>query len=129
MAGRMGPRFRSREAALRFYFRARELLTPDAKPGIFSKRHPPKGREGPNVIVDFRSLDSCFHGMDDAQLWLLREIYGPGGFGIKARPVAEVFETAQRKFPKYDWTPRKIARFKQNALQIFEEHLKKERLV
>jgi hypothetical protein len=105
MAGSMGPRFRSREAALRFYFRARELLTPNQKPGIFSKKCPARDREGPNVIVDFRLLDACFRGMDDAQLWLLREMYGPGGFGVKARSVAKVFETAQRKFPKYDWTP------------------------
>jgi hypothetical protein len=122
-------RFKSREAALRFYFRASELLTPNAKPGIFSTRRPRKVHQGPDLIADFRGLDSCFHGMNEVQLWLLHELYGPGGFSMRARPLAEVFEAVQRKFPKHEWTPRRIAQFKQEALKIFEARLKRERLM
>ena len=129
MAGVTVARFKSREAALRFYFRASELLTPNAKPGIFSTRRPPKVHQGPNIIDDLLALDSCFHGMNDVQLWLLHELYGPGGFSLKLRPVAEVFEALQRKFPKHEWTPHRIAQFKREALKIFEAHLRRERLM
>jgi hypothetical protein len=129
MAGATERRFRSREAALRFYFRTSELLAPNAKPGVFSKGRPRKIGKGSNVIRDFLSLDSCFRGMNDEQLWLLRTCYAPGGFGAKQRPVAEVFEVAQREFPKSGWTLQKVARFRRDALLIFEEHLKRHRLI
>src|ERR1700692_4855881 len=80
MAASTAPRFKSREAALRFYFRASELLTPNGKPGIFSTRRPRHIHRGPNLIDDLLALDSCFHGLNDVQLWLLHELYGSGGF-------------------------------------------------
>ena|ERR1019366_2795211 len=129
MAGVTVARFKSREAALRFYFRASELLTPNAKPGIFSTRRPPKVHQGPNIIHDLVALDSCFHGMNDVQLWLLHELYGPGAFSTRTRPLAEVFEAARCKFPKHEWTPHRIAQFKREALKIFEAHLVRERLM
>jgi len=129
MAGATEPRFRSREAALRFYFRASELLAPNAKPGVFSKGRPSRIGKGPNVILDFLSLDSCFRGMNDEQLWLLRTFYALGGFGAKQPHVAEVLEAAQRKFPKSRWTLQKVARFKHVAVLIFEERLKRQRLI
>jgi hypothetical protein len=128
MAGATEPRFRSREAALRFYFRASELLAPNAKPGVFSKRRPSTIGKRSNVVLDFLSLDSCFRGMTEQQLWLLRELYGPSGFDVKPRPLAEVLEEFQRKFPKDDWTPQKVARFTNDTLRMFEEHLKRQRL-
>ncbi len=129
MAGVTAPRFKSRQAALRFYFRASELMTPNARPGIFSTRRPPKVHQGPNIIDDLIALDLCFHGMNDVQLWLLHQLYGPSGFSVKPRPIAEVFEAARCKFPKHEWTPHRIAQFKQEALKIFEAHLKRERLM
>src|SRR5580700_7828010 len=129
MAGATEPRFRSREAALRFYFRAGELLAPNAKPGVFSKGRVRNLGRGPNVILDFGSLDTCFRGMNDRQLWLLRELYGPSGFGTRQRPLVEVFEKLRRKFPKDEWTPQKAAHFKADALRIFEERLKRQRLL
>jgi hypothetical protein len=129
MTGVTAPRFKSREAALRFYFRACELLTPDAKPGVFSTRRPPKGHSGPSMIQDLFALDSCFHGMSDVQLWLLHELYGPGAFRIRPRPLAEVFEAARGKFPNQAWSSHRIAQCKREALRIFEAHLMRERLM
>jgi hypothetical protein len=129
MAAITAARFKSREAALRFYFRASELLTPNGKPGIFSARRPPKVHQGPNIVDDLLALEACFHGMNDVQRWLLHELYGPGGFSMKPRPVAEVFAAVRRKFPKDEWTAHRIAQFKQEALKIFEAHLKRERLM
>jgi hypothetical protein len=129
MAGVTAPRFKSREAALRFYFRASELLTPDANPGIFSPRHLPKVHDGPNITHDLIALDSCFHGMNEVQLWLLHELYRPGAFSTKPRPLTAVFAAARSKFPRCDWTPQRIAQFKREALNIFEAHLQRERLM
>ena len=128
MAGATEPRFRSREAALRFYFRASELLAPNAKPGVFSKRRPSSIGKQSNVVLDFLSLDSCFRGMNEQQLWLLREMYGPGGFGAKRRPVAEIFDDGRRKFPNDDWTRQKMARIVSETLRTFEENMKRQRL-
>lgn len=129
MAGVTAARFKSREAALRFYFRAGELLTPNAKPGIFSTRRPPRVHPGPGIVHDLIALDSCFHGMNDVQLWLLHELYGPGAFSTRPPPLGRIFEAARCKFPKHQWTPRRIAQFKREALKIFEAHLLRERLM
>jgi len=129
MAAITTPRFKSREAALRFYFRASELLTPNAKPGVYSARRQPRVHHGTNIVDDLLTLDSCFHGMNDLQLWLLHELYGPSGFYTKLPPVAEVFEAMRREFPKYQLTPHRMAQFKHEALKIFEAHLKRERLM
>ncbi len=129
MAVVTAPRFKSREAALRFYFRASELLAPNAKPGILFTRRPPRVHHGPNLIHDLVALDACFHGMNDVQLWLLHELYGPGAFTIRPRPLAEVCEAARCKFPKHASTPQRIAQFKHEALRIFEAHLQRERLM
>ncbi len=128
MAGVTVPRFKSREAALRFYFRASELLTPNAKPGIFSK-HPPEVHEGPHLVHDLVALDACFHGLNDIQLWLLRELYGPAGFSPAPRPLTRIFDAARNKFPEHECTPQRIAQFKTEALRIFEAHLMRERLM
>jgi len=129
MAATSAPRFKSREAALRLYFRACELLAPNAKPGIFSTRRPPRVHNGLNLIDDFFTLDSCFHGLNEMQLWLLRELYGPGGFGIKRRSLSGRFEAAKRKFPNRDLTPHRFAQARYEALRIYEAHLKRERMI
>jgi hypothetical protein len=129
MAATNAPRFKSREAALRLYFRASELLTPNAKPGIFSHRRPPRIHNGFNLIDDFFTLDSCFHGLNDVQLWLLRELYGPGGFRVRRCSLVEMFEAARRKFPARDLTPHSFAQLRHEALKIFEAHLQRERLL
>jgi len=129
MAGTTEPRFKSREAALRFYFRASELLAPNAKPGLFSSRRPPKLHPGPNLISDLFALDSCFHGLNDVQLCLLRETFRPGAFTTRPRPLAQVSDSLRCKFPKNDLTTQQIAQFKREALKIFEAHLIRERLM
>ncbi len=124
-------RFRSPEAALRFYFRASELISANPKPGIFSRRAAPRAYQPPNrdVMGDFLTLDSCFQEMNEAQVWLLQELYGPTCFGTPQRRAAELYEAARRRFPKWRWTPQLVRRFKQRALELVEEHLKRQRLI
>ena len=128
MARAKSQRFRTPVAALRFYFRASELLADDRKPGLYSKaRHPACSQ--PNALCDFLSLDTCFVGMDDFQIWLMKELYGPDCFGVPRRTVTGVSEAARRKFPNQRVTRRMVARSKNDALEQVEEQLKKENLM
>ena len=129
MAGNGMARFNSREAALRFYFRVRELLIPNAKPGVFSTRRPPQVHPGPNIVHDLIALDSCFRGMSDVQLWLLQKLYGPGAFDTRPRPLAEIIEATKCQFPKTAWTLPRMAQLRREALKIFEAHLMGQHLI
>jgi len=129
MAANNQPRFSSCEAALRFYFRAQEFLAPDAKPGLLCENGSRPVCRGPNVIEDVLTLDACFRGIEEMQLWLLREMYGPGGFGMTARPAAAVSKALREKFPDHDWNPNEVVISSKDALAKFEEHLKIERLL
>ncbi len=125
------PRFRSPQAALRFYFRASELIADNPEPGIFSKRSASQAYRPPSrdVICDFLSLDACFRYMNEVQVWLLKELYGPKCFGTPQRRVAELYRAARQRFPKWPWTPNLVQHFKQHALDLVEEHLKRQRLM
>ena len=123
------PRFKSREAALRLYFRAGELLAPNAKPGAIYRPRQAKLNRNPNLIDDFMALDACFRGLNDLQLWMLRELYGPGCFTIRRIPFAELCERARRQFPARHLTTHQIAQYKREALKIFEARLMRERLM
>jgi hypothetical protein len=129
MAGAKSPRFRTPVAALRFYFRASELLADDRKPGLYSKQRHPGNCAQPNALCDFLALDSCFVGMNEFQIWLLKELYGPDCFGVPRRTVAGVSEAARRKFPNQQFTRRMVARSRNAALERVEEQLKRENLM
>lgn len=130
MAEETRARFRSPEAALRFYFRASELLCDDPTPGLFSRRQSVSGGPpGPNVIGDFLAVDSCFEDLNEVEIWLLKELYGPDCFGAPQRKVADLFKEARRRFPKDQWTPRMVSRFKQRALGVIEQKLRRSHLI
>ncbi len=129
MAGNNTARFKSHQAALRFYFRARELLIPNAKPGVFSTRRPPRVHPGPNIVHDLIALDACFHGLNDVQLWLLHQLFRPGGFQTRQPSLGEISEAARARFPDEQWTLPRMAQSKREALKIFEAHLIRQRLV
>jgi hypothetical protein len=124
------PRFRSPEAALRFYFRASELLGDKTKPGLFSHKSSTRtAPRHPNAIVDFLTLDSCFSELNEVEIWLLRELYGPTCFGWTQRKLAELYKEARERFPNLQWTPQMVSRFKQRALTLIEERLKRSNLI
>ncbi len=129
MAGHTRPRFRTPAAALRFYFWASELLTDNATPGAFFRSSARTSFQPPNAICDFRLLDSCFLDMNEAQVWVLKELYGPTCFGKPHRRASDVVEAARRKFPKCRFTPQTVTRFKQEALEVVGERLRRERMM
>lgn len=123
-----GPRFSGPEAALRFYFRASELLCD--KPGLFARGSSTRGMSpGPNAIGDFLAVDSCFTELSEVEIWLLRELYGPTCFGWTQRKARELYKAARKRFPNHQWTPQTVRCFKQRTLALIEEKLKRSNLV
>ncbi len=118
------PRFRSPQEALRFYFRASDLITDNARPGVISKAMPPNPEDPPNLMRDFISLDWCFQDMNDEEVWLLQELYGPTFFGIPARTATRACAAARQKFPAKRWSPTSISRFRQRALKLLERRMR-----
>ena len=124
------PRFQSPEAALRFYFRASELLCDNPKPGLFSRRSSGRGvSPSQNLIGDFLTVDSCFTELSEIEIWLLRELYGPTCFGWPQKKVAELYKAARERFPRQQWTPHTVSRFKQRALALIGQKLKRSNLI
>jgi hypothetical protein len=123
-------RFNSPAAALRFYFRARELLEGPA--GLRrSVRHPLNGVHHPEagIIGDFLSLAACIDELDDFQLWLLSELYGPTCFAPWERTVARACEEARRAFPDRRLTPQALGRLRQQTLAHLRRRLEDMRLI
>jgi len=129
MAATSAPRFKSGEVALRLYFRAGELLAPDAKPGGFFNKRRPTFARGPNLISDLYDLDSCLAGLSDVQLWMLRELYGPGCFTIRKVRFTDLCQRVRRRFPERGWGTIEIAQLKREALKLFEARLMRMRLM
>lgn len=129
MSGGLRPRFRSPEAALRFYFRANDLITDNARPGAISKTAPFNPADRHNLMFDFIRLDSCFQGMDDEEVWLLQELYGPTFFGVPARTVSRACEAARHRFPDRRWSRTTVSRFRQRALKVIGQRLRRERMI
>ncbi len=129
MAEEFKARFRSPRAALRFYFRASELLSDSRAPGFYSRTDRDRCRENHGAVGDFLSLDTCFVGLGEIETWLLKELYGPDCFGEPARPVSRICEDARRKFPSLRWTPSLVNRLKHRALEQVSEKLRRERLI
>ncbi len=123
------PRFRSPQEALRFYFRASDLITDNTRPGIISKANPPNLEDPPNVMRDFISLDWCFQDMKDEEVWLLQELYGPTFFGIPARTVTRACAAARQKFPAKRWSRTSISRFRQRALKMLERRMRRVNMI
>ena len=123
------PRFSSREVALRFYFRANDLLTNNGKPGTAALKLSCVLRRQPNLVSDFMIMDRCFRGMSDFQLWLLAECFGPAFFRIRRPRISELMEAARAKFPGHELTSREISRTRRDALDLFEQRLARAHLM
>ncbi len=46
------------------------------------------------------TLDACFYGLNDVQLWLMQELYGPGGFGPRTRPLAGILQEGANRISR-----------------------------
>ncbi len=119
------PRFKSAVAALRFYFRAEEVLSAKASLQLF-----PEGRiratgENPreDLIFDYLTVASCLKDLNELQRWLLRELYRPGRFGEPPPTVTSACEDGRRLFPRVRWTIQGVGRLRSHTLGTLESRL------
>jgi len=112
------PRFKSAEAALRFYFRAEEILCAKGSLKLHPEGQIPDSgvdrRE--DLLLDFVSVGSCFKNLNPLQLWLLKELYRPRRLYERQRLVGQVCDLGQRRFPRLRWTLQGVGRLKHQML-------------
>jgi len=118
------PRFRSVAAALRFYFRARELLADSDRPSS-RKLRPAKADcfATGGIIGDFLRVGSCMRGLDEFQLWLVAELYGPTCFAARQRSLSRACAKARRRFAGRHFTLRAIGRVRQDTIGLVGSRL------
>src|SRR5437899_1348280 len=95
-------RFKTTANALRFFFRVRELVY-GGRARRLRPRELPLAAEltALSAIDDYRSIGWCMRGLDELQLWLLSELYGPTSFGVRRRTYAEAAEAGRSEFPAF----------------------------
>jgi hypothetical protein len=123
-------RFKTTEIALRFFFRVRELLHG-------GKAHRLRARELPVVaeftacsaMDDYRSIGWCMRGLDEIQLWLLSELYGPTSFGVRRRTYAQAYRAGRIEFPEFGIGLRRIASAHERAIESVSGRLRQLKMI
>jgi hypothetical protein len=118
-------RFKSAEDALRFFFRVRELLggghagrlRPDELPTAAC-------RDAANALDDYECIGWCMRGLNEVELWLLGEIYGPTCFGERRRKLSYAFEAAQREFPRRELRLRQLSALHRKSIDAVQMRLR-----
>jgi hypothetical protein len=124
------PRFATAQEALRFYFRAQELIAESRPPGRASGT---KGRSreeaAPDVIRDFLGIAVCMRRLGGFEVWLLAELYGPTCFYVRERTLTRVFQAARRRFPGQSTSARALARKHRATIDKLTEEFRRNGLI
>jgi hypothetical protein len=113
------PRFSSAEAALRFFFRARELLGATAN-GAFQipRKSPAWLPASQGIFKDYIAVASSLCHLDEFQIWLMCELYGPTCFSARQRTLTSALRTAHGRFPCRQITRCEIGRVRRSTIQM-----------
>jgi len=119
------PRFKGTEDALRFYFRLRELLR-SGRAGRLSADDLPvvAAPTATNAIDDYQCVGCCMQGLDEIDLWLLGEVYGPTSFGIHRRTFSHACKAGKLAFPKRHFRLRQIGVIHHHAIGVVRRRLR-----
>ena len=118
-------RFKRAEGALRFFFRLRELLGSGRAGRLLPGELPSVAcRSASNAIDDYECIGWCMRGLDEIDLWLLGEVYGPSCFGERRRKLSSVLESAQREFPRRNLRLRQLSTMHRRSLSVVEIRLR-----
>ncbi|MDO8433899.1 MAG: hypothetical protein Q7S58_15990 [Candidatus Binatus sp.] len=103
-------RFKTTSTALRFFFRVRELVHGGCAQRLRPRELPSvAGFAARSAIDDYHSIGWCMRGLDELQLWLLSELYGPTSFGVRRRTYAEASEAGRIEFREFGIGRRRMA--------------------
>jgi len=120
------PRFRRAEEALRFYFRLRELLHSGRTRRLVADELPAHAcTVAANAIDDYQCIGWCMRGLDEVALWLLSELYGPTGFGVRRRTFSHACKAGRLEFPDHEFRLREVGILHEHALGVVERRLRR----
>jgi hypothetical protein len=118
-------RFRRAEEALRFYFRVRELLHGGRAGRLVADELPADaGTVAANALDDYHRIGWCMRSLDEFALWLLSEIYGPTGFGVRRRTFSHARKAARLEFPEREFRLREVGMIHERALGVVKRGLR-----
>ena len=125
------PRFRSASAALRFYFRAGEVLSAKASNRLFLEgRIPATGHSArDDLMLDYLTVASCLKDLNELQRWLLRELYRPNRFGDPAPSVSRACDLGREIFPRVRWTIQGVGRLHRHTIRMLENRFAAKQLI
>jgi hypothetical protein len=122
-------RFKTSEIALRFFFRVRELLYGGRAERLRLRELPTTAITSRSAIDDYRCIGWCMRGLDEVQLWLLSELYGPTCFGVSRRSYAEAYRAGKIEFPELGIGLRRIAAAHERAIESVGGHLRELKMI
>ena len=119
------PRYKSAGAALRFYFRAEEVLSSKASNRLYLEGRIPATGHSPrqDLMLDYMTIAACLKDLNELQRWLLRELYRPTRFGKPIPSVTRACEAGRQIFPRVRWTIQGVGRLHRHTLRIIENRL------
>lgn len=118
-------RFRKAEEALRFFFRLRELLHNGQTNELAAGELPAAtGLLAGDALDDYRSIGWSMRSLDEVALWLLGQVYGPTGFGVRRRTFSHVGEAWRRAFPQREFRMREVILIHERALGVVKRGLR-----
>jgi hypothetical protein len=118
-------RFKGAEEALRFYFRLRELLHSGRARRLLADELPDNAcTAAANAIDDYQCIGWCMRGLDEIALWLLSELYGPTGFGVRRRTFSHARKAGRLEFPQREFRLRELGLIHEHALGVVKRGLR-----
>jgi hypothetical protein len=118
-------RFKRSEDALRFYFRLRELLHSGRTRRLVTDDLPVAASSSTaNAIDDYQCIGWCMQGLDDIDLWLLSEVYGPTSFGVHRRSFAHACKAGRLEFPNQQCQLRQVGVIHRHAIGVVSRRLR-----
>src|SRR5208282_6851676 len=119
-------RFRRAEEPLRFYFRLRELLHSGRTRRLVADELPACAcTVSADAIDDYQCIGWCMRGLDEIELWLLSELYGPSCFGVRRRTFSHACKAGRQEFPDHEFRLREVGIVHEHALGVVERGLRR----
>jgi hypothetical protein len=123
-------RFKTTQIALRFFFRVRELLHGGKAQRLRARELPAVAEfTACSAMDDYRSIGWCMRGLDEVELWLLSELYGPTCFGVRRRTYAQAYRAGRIEFPEFAIGLRRIASVHGRALESVSCRLRELKMI
>jgi len=118
-------RFKKTEDALRFYFRLHELLHSGHTGRLVSDDLPMVVTPtASNAIDDYQRVGWCMQGLEEIDLWLLSEVYGPTSFGVHRRSFSQACRAGRNEFPKHEFRLRQVGVIHRHAIGVVSQRLR-----